>query len=101
AYTDRIAVGAKNDRNCAGSFLGGKPRRRPGRHNDIDLLTHQICRMVCQECGIPARRFALDDDVPSLHITEFRELLHEWHGEICAKTSIKEPNFERLLCATG
>ena len=32
---------------------------------------------------------------------EFRELLHEWHGEICAKTSIKEPNFERLLCATG
>src|SRR5262249_43511078 len=97
-HSDWIAHGAKNDWDCAGSFLSGKPRWRPSRYNDVDLLVHQVCRKARQEFDVSSRRLALDDDVLSLHITELHELAHEGHGEVRAEAGIEEPNFEKLLC---
>jgi hypothetical protein len=65
------------------------------------LLAHQVCRKTRKEFGISSRRLALDDDVPSFHITEFHEFAHEGHGEGRAKAGVKQPNFEKLLCTRG
>jgi hypothetical protein len=96
---DRVTVGAKNDRDRGGSFLGGKPCRRAGRHDHIDLLAHQVCSEIPQAFGVSVRRPALNDDVFSVHITEFRKLAHEGHGEGRTEAGIEQPNFGTLLCA--
>ena len=99
--TNRVAIGAKNDRDRAGRFLRSKPRRRPGRHNDVDLLAHQLRGEIVQAFGLSFRRPALNDDVLSFHVTELRKLSHEGQGERRTESSIEQPNFRALLCMTG
>src|SRR5262249_46010893 len=99
ADADRIADGAKNDWDCAGGLLRGKSRRRPGRHDDIDLLAHEVFRKILQAFEISFRGLALDDDIPSLHVAEFHELAREGHGKRRAQAGVDQPNFEALLRA--
>src|SRR5262249_45247472 len=99
ADADRIADGAKNDWDCAGRLLRGKSRRRPRRHDDIDLLAHEVVRKILQAFEISFRGLALDDDIPSLHVAEFHELAREGHGKRRAQAGVEQPNFKALLRA--
>ena len=95
--TDRIAVGAEHDRDRAGGFLGGEPRRCPGRDNDINLRADQFFGEAVQEIGLSSRGPSLDDDILAVHIAELFELAHEGHGEGRPEAGIKQSDFETLL----
>jgi hypothetical protein len=52
-------------------LVGCKGGGRPDRHDDIDVLPHQVRREFLQALRVTFREFALDDDVLTLEIAEF------------------------------
>ena len=76
------------------AFFAAKPAG--GRHDDIDLLAHEVFREILQAFEISFRGLALDDDIPSLHVAEFHELAREGHGKRRAQAGVEQPNFKAL-----
>ena len=100
--TDGIAIGTKNDGYRAGGLLGCKSGGCADRYNDIDVLSHQVCRKILQPCSVAFGRSALNDEVLPFHVTHFLKLAHKRHGEKrTVPTCLKQPKFKALLCSRG
>src|SRR5438045_8217885 len=54
---------APNDRDRARGLLGGKAGGRSHRHDNVHMLTDQVCREFVQALWLPLREFAHHDDV--------------------------------------
>jgi hypothetical protein len=97
--TDGITDGSEHDRDRIGGLFGCKASRRPDRHYDIYILPDQICGESLQPLDVTFRELALDDDVLTLQITEFRELPREGRDKKSASACIKQAYPEQLLGA--
>ena len=80
-HTDGIAIGPENDGYRAGGLLGRKSGGCTDRHNDIDVLLHQVCRKILQPCNVAFGRPALNEEVLAFYVTQFLKLAHNRYGE--------------------